>query len=407
MDITILENCSIFDGWSEELNEGSAIIVEGGTFREVSRAVRGFSMARRIDCGGRFLMPGLIDCHFHAYLADTNVQDLEHWPSSLLAVHAAKILEGALVRGFTSVRDAAGGDIGLSIAIREGLINGPRFFFGGRALSQTGGHGDFRGPASDQVCSCSTPSRLIRRVDGEDAVRAAAREELRQGSHHVKIFVSGGITSPTDPLWMPQYSENEIRAAVEEARSRRTYVMAHCHTSDAARRCIDFGVRTLEHGTMLDAPTAKYIATRGAYVVPTLIIVDALEADAGTAEMSAESLEKLRIVHRAMFESLTNCVDAGVKLGFGTDLMGKLHGKQSMELLLRREVNSSIDVLRSATSVNAEILQMENKLGCIKPAALADLLVVDGNPLHDLGVLVDTKNIRLIMRDGAIVKNSL
>lgn len=407
MAVTILTNCDVFDGWNEELIEGRSIVIEAGRIREIVQDFEGLPDAHRIDCAGRFVMPGLIDCHFHAYLADTNIHDLEHFPSALLAIHAAANLEGTLARGFTTVRDAAGADIGLWLALRDGLIKGPRLFYAGRALTQTGGHGDFRRPDRDDLCSCATPSIFVIRADGADAVRSAVREELRKGAHHVKIFVSGGILSPTDPLWMPQYSEMEIRAAVEEARGRRAYVMAHCHTSEAARRCIDFGVRTLEHGTILDRATARYIAERDVYVVPTLVVVDALKNDPETLEMSSETLDKLNVVHQAMFESLSNCVDAGVKLGFGTDLLGNLHPRQAHEFLLRREVSPAIDVLRSATRINADILQMTDKLGCIKPDAYADILVLDGNPIESLSVLTNVEKIRLIMRDGEIVKNSL
>lgn len=268
--ITVFANARIFDGISEDLAEGFHVVVESGKIREVTPTRPSFHEASVIDCRGRFLMPGLIDAHFHAYSPSFDIAGIERMPASLLASHAGRILEGALERGFTTVRDAGGGDIGLWVAIEQGLIRGPRFFFAGRALSQTGGHGDMRRGNEVQPCGCTAYSgRLSRVVDGVDEVRRAAREELLKGAHQVKIFVSGGVLSPTDPLWMPQFTAEEITAVVEEAAGRRTYVMAHCHTDEGAARCAELGVRSIEHGTLIyREETARLIAARDRFVVP-------------------------------------------------------------------------------------------------------------------------------------------
>ena len=291
--ITVLENCTIFDGVSAQLLEGGSVVVENGHIREVSeRAVAGLN-GNHIDCRGNFLMPGLIDAHFHAYTPTFDLQGLEAMPMSLLAQHAAALLEGALKRGFTTVRDAGGGDIGLAIATEQGLIRGPRFFFSGRAISQTGGHGDLRPAGHVEPCACSASGRLSIVVDGADEMRRAVREELRNGATQVKIFVSGGVLSPTDPIWMPQYCAQEVRAAVEEAATRRTYVMAHCHTDDRARACVEYGVRSIEHGTMIGEATAALIAASDTYVVPTLSVIAVLRENGKNLGLPPMSVEKI------------------------------------------------------------------------------------------------------------------
>lgn len=405
--ITVLENCSIFDGVSSELLEGGSVVVENGRIQEVSaRAIAGLS-GNRIDCQGAFLMPGLIDAHFHAYTPTFDLHGLEAMPMSLLAQHAGALLEGALARGFTTVRDAGGGDIGLAMATEQGLIRGPRFFFSGRAISQTGGHGDLRPAGHVEPCACSASGRLSIVVDGADEMRRAVREELRNGATQVKIFVSGGVLSPTDPMWMPQYCAEEVRAAVEEAATRRTYVMAHCHTDDRARACVEYGVRSIEHGTMIGEATAALIAASDTYVVPTLSVIAALRDHGKNLGLPPMSVDKIAGLYDEALESLARCAAAGVKLGFGTDLLGSFHERQGEKFRLRAEVQRPIEILRSVTSVNAAILQMQGKLGCIAAGAFADLILVAGNPLNDVSLLAERRNLKLVMRGGALIVNRL
>lgn len=409
--ITIFRNAKIFDGHSEEILDGGDVVVEGDRIREVSASAVGLPDAVVIDCRGRYLMPGLIDCHFHAYSPSMDISASDHMPPPLMAAHAVKVLEGTLERGFTSVRDAAGGDIGLWMAIEQGLIKGPRFFFSGKALSQTGGHGDTRPGTRHELCGCNGYSGSISLVaDGADAVRAAAREELRKGAHQIKIFVSGGGLSPSDPMWMPQFTEEEIRAAVYEASTRRTYVMAHSHTDDSSRRCAEYGVRTIEHGTLINQDeTARIIAKHGTYVVPTLSVIDVLQRHVDQLKLSPAIIDKIKGTGGEMLRSIEICARAGVKLGLGTDLLDHaFHPFQGGEFELRGQVSKPIDVLRSATSINAEIIQKVDELGCIKPGALADILVLEGNPFADLGLFrMPLKNIPIIMKGGEFVRNGL
>jgi imidazolonepropionase-like amidohydrolase len=403
---TILQNALIFDGTSAELREAH-VMIRDGRIAEISESPLESAVAKTIDLRGAFLMPGLIDAHFHAYGISMDVTKFDRMPSTLLAHHGAQLLRETLQRGFTTVRDAAGADYGLAQAVELGLIAGPRVFFAGKSLSQTGGHGDLRTAERLELCSCGYSGALSVVVDGEDQVRKAAREELRQGAHQIKLHVSGGVLSPSDPIWMPQFTDGEIRAAVEEAASRRTYVMAHAHTADAALRCVRLGVRSIEHGTLIDAGTAEQIAKSNAYVVPTLVIADRAIAFGRQAGMSSVSLGKLQEVARHGLTAFDYCLRAGVKLGFGTDLLGSLHSFQSREFTIRREFASALEVLRSATSVNAALLDRAGELGVIAQRARADLIVLDGNPLEDISILErSAQALRLIMKDGIIYKNA-
>lgn len=410
MAAILFENCAVFDGESPALREGATVAVEDGRIAEVADGpLPGPADATRIDVGGRTLMPGLIDAHFHALLAALDVPALDDMPASLLHQHARRNLEAALDRGFTTVRDAGGADAGLARAVAEGLIAGPRILFSGRALSQTGGHGDMRGPSRFEPCGCAGYRGAIAAVaDGADDVRRAAREELRKGAHQIKIMVSGGVLSPTDPIWMDQYSDDEIRAAVEETATRRTYVMAHAHTASAVRRCAALGVRSIEHGTLIDAEAAEAAASAGAFVVPTLVTIFAM-IESGTAlGLPKVFADKLQGLGEAGLRSLETCRAAGVRMGFGTDLLGPLHDRQCREFLIRGQVLPPVEVLRQATSSNAALIGKEGELGTVAPGAVADLLIVDGNPLADLGLFQEQgRHIPAIMKEGRFHKNDL
>ena len=405
---TVLHNAALFDGRSPELQNGVDVLVEDGRIAAVSGNSINDKGARSIDLRGKFLMPGLIDAHFHACGISLDVSKFDRMPPTLLAHHGARMLEETLMRGFTTVRDAGGADYGLYQAVELGLIRGPRLFFAGKSLSQTGGHGDMRTAERVELCSCGYSGVLSVVVDGEDEVRKAAREELRHGAHQIKLHVSGGALSPSDPLWMPQFTDGEIRAAVEEAATRRTYVMAHAHTADAALRCLRLGVRSIEHGTLIDAETARRIAESDTYVVPTLVIVDQALKFGKDAGLTPGNLGKLREIAQSSRQAFDHCVRAGVKLGFGTDLLGVLQPQQNLEFSLRREFTSPFEILRSATSTNAALLNRTGEIGTVTSNARADLLVIDGNPLEDITVLErSAQTLQLIMKDGVIFKNTL
>ncbi|NIA70155.1 amidohydrolase family protein [Pelagibius litoralis] len=403
----LFKNCSLFDGLGSELLEGRHVLVEGERIKEVSDRPITASEAEVIDIGGRTLMPGLIDAHFHAMAADPDFAKMEVMPRSLLAQHARHLLEAALARGFTSVRDAGGADYGLAMAIKAGLIKGPRLFYSGRALTQTGGHADFRALEDHSAfCFCGQGSHVFGVIaDGVPAVRQAARDELRKGATQIKIMASGGVASPSDPIWNLQYSEEEIRAIVWEAASWRTYVMAHAYTPEAITRCVQFGVRSIEHANLIDEPTAALCAAEGAFVVPTLVTYDALHRFGPDLGLPAVSQEKLKAVRAAGLVSLEILKAAGVTIGFGTDLLGDMQAHQSGEFQIRAEVLSPAEILRSATSVNAALLNAEGELGVVAAEAQADLIVVDGDPLADLSLLQDQgARIPMIMKAGSFAK---
>jgi imidazolonepropionase-like amidohydrolase len=408
----LFHNARIFDGDSEALIDGQEVLVAGGLIRRISpRPLPTDEPADVIDCGGRVLMPGLIDAHVHVYAAGLNFTRVAQSPFSYLAHFAARFMRASLDRGFTTLRDVGGADVGLASALREGLLDDvPRLFYGGRAISQTGGHGDFRpgDHALQHACQCGCACHLDTLTviaDGVDAVRRAVREELRRGAAHIKLMASGGVASPTDPLERCQYSDDEIRAAVDEATRAGTYVATHCHPADAVRRSVALGVRSIEHATLIDRETADFMAERGAFAVPTLATLAALAEEGEQLGLPAVSMEKLRRIGDRALGGLAIMKRAGVKMGLGTDLLGAQHVRQTSEFTLRAQVLPAIDILRSACAVNAELLGQSGRLGAIREGAAADLLVVDGNPLEDISVLArNGERLLAIMKDGRFHK---
>jgi imidazolonepropionase-like amidohydrolase len=390
--------------------DGIEVLVEGDEVREVSDRPIASSAATRVDLGGRTLMPGLIDAHIHIVLTEVNIQLLSDVPLTLLAARGSVAMRAMLMRGFTTLRDTGGADWGMKSAVEEGHFVGPRLFIAGQPLSQTGGHGDHRKRTqSTMSCACCNGLNWVSRVaDGVPEVVRATRDELRKGADHIKIMVSGGVASQADPLESLQYRMDEIEAAVEEATRWGTYVCAHAYSAKAIERAVRGGVRTIEHGNLIDAPTAALMAERGAYIVPTLVAYDALKRRGPQYGLSDYSLAKNEVVLEAGLRSLEVCRKAGVKMGFGSDLLGQLQTDHCTEFTIRAQAMTPQEVIRSATLVNAEIVRREGKLGELVPGAHADLLVVDGDPYADLGVFrSDGANIAAIMVRGAFVKNGL
>lgn len=406
----LFKNARVFDGVSEDCQEGMQVLVEGDRIREVSAKPIKSSDAQVIDVAGKTLMPGLIDAHIHVYASDVNIQKVDTSGTPHRTAHAVRMLRFALESGYTTVRDVGGGDWSLARAIDERLMVAPRFFYAGKALSMTGGHGDFRQLHESEHeggCACGRSNTLCVVADGLDECIKAAREELRRGAHCIKIMGSGGVASPSDPIWMNQYRDDEIRAIVHEANERRSYVTAHCHPAYAARRCVELGVRCIEHGTLMDDDTARFIAEKGAFVVPTMAVIFALSELGKKLGFPEASLEKLAQAHRQAMAGMESMRKAGVRLGFGTDLLGETYVHQRREFALRSEVFSPVEILRQATSNNAALLQQEGKLGCVAADAHADLIVVDGDPLKDLSLLAEGRPLSVIMRAGELIRNDL
>ena len=410
MAVTLFRNLRLFDGLADSLAEDMEILVEGERIKEVADRPITASGARVVDCGGRTLMPGLIDAHIHAYGVDADLGRLDFLPRSLQALRAAERLKDSLKRGFTTVRDAGGADWGLKIAVDTGLIPGPRLFHPGRALSPTGGHGDMRPNIFlEQFCGCCAPSQAIAVIaDGVDEVRKAVRAELKRGAHAIKIMASGGVASPSDPIYALQYSDEEIACAVWEAKAWRSYVLAHAYTPESISRAVRLGVRSIEHANLIDAPTAALMAERGAFAVPTLVTYEALADEGPALGMPEASMKKLADVRDAGLGSLEILKNAGVRMAFGTDLLAEMHRRQSDEFVIRRQVLPAAEVLRQATSTCAALLMQDDQLGVVKAGALADLILVDGDPIADIGVLTGQgERIPFVMKGGTAMIDRL
>jgi imidazolonepropionase-like amidohydrolase len=393
-----------------ELMDGIEVLVEGERVKEVSDRPIKSAAATRVALAGRTLMPGLIDAHLHVFLNEVNIGALDAVPLTLLAINGAIALKNSLMRGFTSVRDTAGGDFGIKSAVEQGLIEAPRLFISGQALSQTGGHGDFRKRTQRALgCDCCSGLAYTARIaDGVPDVIKATRDELRKGADFIKIMVSGGVASQADPLESLQYRMDEIEAAVEEATNWGKYVAAHAYSAQAVTRAVSAGVRTIEHGNLIDEPTAATMARKGAFLVPTLIAYDSMRRRGRDYGLSEYSLQKNEVVLAAGLRSVELARNAGVKIGFGTDLLGQLQNDQCREFLIRAELMKPAEIIHSATIVNAEIVQRAGELGELKPGAFADLLVVDGDPLADLNLFQDEgRRLSAIMKGGRFYKNRL
>jgi imidazolonepropionase-like amidohydrolase len=404
----VFENARILDGSSPEGEHDRFVQVVGNMIAEVSdRPIRD-KQARRIDLRGKTLMPGLIDCHVHVIAALLDLGRNAALPDALVAYHAARIMKDMLNRGFTTVRDLGGATHALVEALEQGLIVGPRLVICGKALSQTGGHSDFRGrydsrDADYQTRRLGTMGRIC---DGVDACRQAARDELRQGATFVKIMANGGVASPTDPIAFLGFSRDEITAMVEEARNAQTYVAAHLYTDEAIARAVECGVRSVEHANLIEPPTARLMRERGAIACPTLVAYEALKNEGESLGFPPESVAKIDDVRIRSPRSLEILLEAGVTMAYGTDLLGGLHRHQSEEFVIRGRVLKPIEVIRSTTCHAAELIGMVGKIGVITPGAFGDLVVVDGDPLRDLSLLTEQgRHLPAIVKDGQFIKN--
>ncbi len=354
--------------------------------------------AETFDATGKYVIPGLIDAHFHAYATSMDGMENERGPLSYAAINGTKRLEKALRRGFTTVRDVAGGDIGLAQSIDAGLFESPRYHFTGPALSQTGGHGD---PRSAHVDVCFSHGHMCEVVDGVDALRLAVRNRLRTGAHAIKIMTSGGVFSLADPLRIPQYSPEEIRVVVEEARRRGSYVAAHAYSSEAVMHSIENGVRSIEHGNLIDAATAKSMAEAGAFLVPTLAAYDAMDRRGAEIGLNAISLAKNTEVLSKGQEAIQLALAAGVTVGFGSDLMGDLEDDQLRGVKLQVAAAGPHEALRSMTESNAALIG-DSRLGHLSAGAFGDAVVLSADPLNDPSALWEQDARVAVVQGGRI-----
>jgi imidazolonepropionase-like amidohydrolase len=392
MSLSII-NATVFDGESAELLDGPVHVSDG----RVVDIGGSLTADQVLDARGGTVLPGLIDAHCHAYGISLDMLGIEGRSLSYVALAGARRLARVLRRGFTTVRDVAGGDAGFGLAIGEGLIAAPRYLYTGAALSQTGGHGDPRGVDMD-VCGCA--AHMTEVVDGVDAVRTAVRDRFRRGAHAIKIMTSGGVMSLADPIRIPQYSAEEVRAATDEAGRRGSYVAAHAYSAEAIRHSVVNGVRSIEHGNLMDAETAALMAEHGVFLVPTLATYDALSRRGKEVGLSPVSAAKNIEVLDAGAEAVRLARAAGVRVGFGTDLMGELEDEQLNGLRLQVEVDGPLDALRAATSVNADLLGRPD-LGRVQVGSVADLVILPGDPFTTPSLLWGDE--RIVVQAGVPV----
>jgi imidazolonepropionase-like amidohydrolase len=405
--VILLKNARIVDGSSPAPSDPTSVLIEGGVIREVGPSVTS-AEAEAIDLAGRTLMPGLIDAHVHVVACNANLGINAALPDALVAHRSAKIMHAMLMRGFTTVRDVGGATHPLRMARDEGLFDAPRLNISGKALSQTGGHTDFRGRYEDRPQPHWKLGAMGRICDGVDEIRRAAREEIKNGADFIKIMANGGVASPTDPIHFLGFSREEIRAVVEEAQNAGTYVAAHLYTDEAIARAVECGVHSLEHCNLIAPATARAAAAAGCYAIPTLVTYEALANEGASMGFPPDSVAKIETVRGAGMRSLEIMKAAGLPMAFGTDLLAEMHRHQSEEFVIRGRVLPAQEVIASATFVAARLLRMEGKIGAIAPGAFADLVVVDGNPLADLSLLTGQgRHMPAIMLGGRFVKNMI
>jgi imidazolonepropionase-like amidohydrolase len=409
--LTLLTNAFLIDCTGKEPADGAALVIEGERIKDVIRSGKVGPLKGKVetlDLKGRTLMPGLTDAHVHVCAVEGNVAEQHRYnPPSLIMAKALRRMEQALMQGYTTVRDAGGADYGLREAVSSGLFPGPRMLVSGRVLSQTGGHGDKRRRAEwiEPIGCCVGMIGVI--ADGPDEVRKAAREQIRHEVDQIKIMASGGAMSPSDELDTTQFTVAEMRAAVEEAQAVGTYVLSHAYSDTAVRNAIAAGVRSIEHGNLIREAAAKAIKDADAFLVPTMVTYEAIYREGKRYGIGDHQIQKIDLARQQSLQGLTYAYRAGCKIGSGSDLLGDMMVQRAVEFELKGQVMTPMEVLLSATKVNAELFRMSDRIGTIEPGKYADLIVVTGNPLRNLRVFQIQDNLRVIMKGGHVYKHTL
>ncbi len=402
-------NATLFDSERGVLRPNTTIVIEGERVAFVTEEPITVDAAQIIDAAGRAVLPGLIDAHVHATAVSHDVLAMAMQPPSLITAQSKGLLEAMLQRGFTSIRDAAGADFGLQEAVARGLFAGPRMFIAGHPITQTGGHADIRPKGTKEIfCTCAGLGIFGAIADGVAEVRKAVREQVRNGANQIKVMAGGGIASPTDPIDGTQYSLEELRAICEEADAANLYVMAHAYSPRAITRAVQSGVRSIEHGNLLDEASARVMKAAGAYLVPTLATYEALGDEGTRLGWSASMLDKLQRVRDRGVEAIRIARAEGIPIALGSDLLGAMQSRQSREFALRLPAQTPIEILQSATSVAARLMRLEGQIGSLVPGAWADLLIVEGDPTANLAMFSEPEaGLRLIMQAGRACKDAL
>lgn len=397
----VVRHVAVVDPVTERVDTQRFIRITDGRIAEIGADTPGEVAADEVDGSGLHAIPGLIDCHVHINAVTADLGRVPDISPAYVAAQASRLLQEMLGRGFTSVRDAGGADFGLAAAVADELFTGPRIFFGGKALSPTGGHGDLR-PAGRDVHDPHYAIPVLGRLcDGVSEVRLAARDEIRRGAHHIKIMLSGGCASPTDRIDSLQFSDEEVAAIVAEAEAANIYCAGHAYTARAVNRALRLGVRTIEHGNLLDQTSVELFLAKDAFYVPTLVTYAALLDDSRRLGFTEAQYEKVVQVAESGNQALALADAAGVKIAFGSDLLGAMQARQSEEFALRAKVVSPGAVLRSATTVAAELVNQVGEIGALAPGARGDVVLTRGNPLADIAVLAQPESgVAVVIQDG-------
>ena len=408
MTDTIFTDARVLDVVAGEYRTGQSVRIADGKIVEIGSSVKANKDSLEIPLNGKTLMPGLCDAHVHVTAYTADFAKLKATSPFYVGIKAFEIMGGMLARGFTTVRDAGGADHGLANAVEENPTAAPRLLFCGHALSQTGGHGDMRRPGEVSLHQCFCCSGMGHVCDGITEVLRAAREEIRRGATHLKIMASGGVSSPTDRITSTQFTEDELRAIVNEANAANIPVMAHAYTSRAINRALKCGVKSIEHGNLLDQGSIDLMLDDDRFLVPTLVVYHALVQEGTEAGLSADMVQKTWEVLDAGLDALKLAYQQNVNIACGTDLLGIMHRRQLEEFILRSPVVPNDDLLRQATCNAARLFNMEDQIGQVKEGLLADLIVIDGDPLDDITALTTPQtSLKMVMKEGRICINKL
>ena len=399
----LLRGATLIDGTGTDPVCDAVVRVEGDRIAAVGAGARA---ERTIDLEGCALLPGLIDAHTHLGIAYDFSAPAGNVPAAEVAANVFRNCGLALDAGFTTCRDLAGLDAGIVQAIAKGLVRGPRILPSAFALAQDGGHGTFMPRFSDCHCSLAIPGLVeaVQVCNGVEEVRLATRRALRRGARQIKMFLSGGVVSLTDELDDTQFSVEEIRTAVEEARARGTYVTAHAHNNRAVRNGLAAGVTCFEHGSWLDEETAAAVAAAGAWVVPTLTIAHVMRTEWKTWGLPELVLPRIEAVEEHMRNAVRLAGSAGVRLGSGSDLIGANQNRRGLEITLRAAIEGPMAAIVSATAGNARLLGLDAELGTVVPGKIADLVALRGDPLADPSIFDDPARVALVVKAGIVEK---
>ncbi len=399
MSRTVIRGGTLFDPQTMAMQANETLVIQDGRVVDTNSTTDADLI---VDADGQYILPGFIDAHVHFRLATLNFQRLAQWTEVQFGIAMAKLSEETLARGFTSVRDLGGDVVGLKRAIRDGMVRGPDITQANLMISQTGGHGDVESgvlPVPD--CGCQMRHSAFGVVaDGPDAVRKAARHVLRAGADFLKIHVSGGVATPMDPLDCTQYTAQEIQAAVQEAKNRKTFVSAHAYTPEAIQLAVRNGVKCIEHGNLLDEETARVIAEHDAWMVPTLVTYQGMAEFGKKLGFPERNLKKNETVLASGVESLNIARAAGVKLGWGTDLVGESQVMQRQEFAIRAQVERAEEILHAMYVMNPIILRQPEQIGRLAPGFLGNAVLTSINPLDDIAGLAADDAINQVIQRG-------